>query len=141
MTRRIHVIGIGAGSPEHVTAEAAAALAEVDVFLVADKGETKDELIAFHLSALYFDKGVVGVSDAARILFNERLADLSLSELAELVLALPPWGQYEDLRLCKNASLIQRARDQLLAKGAQDGGLSEDRVRKASEVKVACLAR
>lgn len=45
-TRRIHVVGIGAGSPEHVTAEAAAALAEVDVFLVADKGETRDELVA-----------------------------------------------------------------------------------------------
>ena len=44
--RRIHVIGIGAGSPEHVTAEAAATLAEVDVFLVADKGGVKDELVA-----------------------------------------------------------------------------------------------
>lgn len=44
--RRIHIIGIGAGSPEHVTAEAAAALAEVDVFLVADKGDAKDELVA-----------------------------------------------------------------------------------------------
>ena len=44
--RRIHVIGIGAGSPEHVTAEAAAALGEVDVFLVADKGGAKDELVA-----------------------------------------------------------------------------------------------
>lgn len=44
--RRVHVIGIGAGSPEHVTSEAAAALAEVDVFLVADKGGAKDELIA-----------------------------------------------------------------------------------------------
>ncbi len=45
-TRRIHVIGIGAGSPAHVTADAAAALAEVDVFLVADKGGAKDELVA-----------------------------------------------------------------------------------------------
>ncbi len=44
--RRIHVIGIGAGSPGHVTAEAAAALGEVDVFLVADKGAAKDELVA-----------------------------------------------------------------------------------------------
>lgn len=44
--RHIHVIGIGAGSPEHVTAEAATALAEVDVFLVADKGGSKDELVA-----------------------------------------------------------------------------------------------
>ncbi|WP_435198048.1 precorrin-6A synthase (deacetylating) [Janibacter sp. GS2] len=46
VTRRIHVIGIGAGSPEHVTAEAATALAEVDVFLVADKGGATDELVA-----------------------------------------------------------------------------------------------
>ena len=45
-TRRIHVIGIGAGSPAHVTAEAAEALAEVDVFLVADKGAATDELVA-----------------------------------------------------------------------------------------------
>lgn len=45
-TRRVQVIGIGAGSPEFVTAQAATALNSVDVFLVADKGETKDELIA-----------------------------------------------------------------------------------------------
>ena len=51
-TRRIHVVGIGAGSPEHVTAEAASALAEVDVFLVADKGETKDELVALRRAGL-----------------------------------------------------------------------------------------
>lgn len=46
MSRTIHVIGIGAGSPEHVTAEAASTLAEVDIFLVADKGGSKDELVA-----------------------------------------------------------------------------------------------
>lgn len=45
-SRSIRVIGIGAGSPGHVTAEAAEALAEVDVFLVADKGDAKDELVA-----------------------------------------------------------------------------------------------
>lgn len=49
-TRRIHVIGIGAGSPEHVTAQAAAAIAQVDVFLVADKGESTDELVALRRS-------------------------------------------------------------------------------------------
>jgi len=44
--RRVHVIGIGAGSPEFVTRQAVAAMNEVDVFLVADKGEVKDELVA-----------------------------------------------------------------------------------------------
>jgi precorrin-6A synthase len=48
--RRIHIIGIGAGSPDHVTGQAISAMREVDVFLVADKGETKDELVAVRRS-------------------------------------------------------------------------------------------
>ena len=44
--REVRVIGIGTGSPAHVTGQAIAALRECDVFLVADKGEVKDELVA-----------------------------------------------------------------------------------------------
>lgn len=44
--RTLHVIGIGAGSPAFVTQQAIAALNAVDVFLVADKGEAKSELVA-----------------------------------------------------------------------------------------------
>ena len=37
------VVGIGSGSPAHLTAEAVAALNRVDVFLVADKrADTRD---------------------------------------------------------------------------------------------------
>ncbi|CPZ88074.1 Probable tetrapyrrole methylase family protein [Mycobacteroides abscessus] len=43
--RRIRVIGIGAGHPEYLTVQAIAALNEVDVFFVADKGDTKDDLV------------------------------------------------------------------------------------------------
>ena len=46
MIERIRVIGIGMGDPLHVTGEAARALTMVDVFLVADKGDTKSDLIA-----------------------------------------------------------------------------------------------
>lgn len=45
MTRRIHIIGIGLGAPEHLTGQAIAAMNEVDVFLVPDKGEDKSELL------------------------------------------------------------------------------------------------
>ncbi|WP_134323959.1 precorrin-6A synthase (deacetylating) [Cumulibacter soli] len=45
MTRRINVIGIGLGAAEHVTGQAIAAMNEVDVFLVPDKGESKSELL------------------------------------------------------------------------------------------------
>ncbi|MCT7657428.1 precorrin-6A synthase (deacetylating) [Mycobacterium deserti] len=45
MTRRIHVIGIGAGDPDHVTAQAVAALNDTHVFFAMDKGSEKDDLV------------------------------------------------------------------------------------------------
>jgi len=39
------VIGIGSGNPDHLTREAIAALNQVDVFLVADKGVAKHDLV------------------------------------------------------------------------------------------------
>lgn len=46
MTRHIHVIGIGAGDPDYVTAEAVRALNETHVFFAMDKGETRSDLVA-----------------------------------------------------------------------------------------------
>jgi precorrin-6A synthase len=46
VTRRIHVIGIGAGDPDYVTAEAVHALNDTQVFFAMDKGEAKSDLVA-----------------------------------------------------------------------------------------------
>jgi precorrin-6A synthase len=46
VTRRIHVIGIGAGDPDHVTAQAVEALNGTQVFFAMDKGDAKDDLTA-----------------------------------------------------------------------------------------------
>ena len=46
MTRRIHVIGIGAGDPDYLTAEAVRALNDTQVFFAMDKGEGKNDLVA-----------------------------------------------------------------------------------------------
>jgi precorrin-6A synthase len=46
VTRRIHVIGIGAGDPAYVTAQAVEALNDTQVFFAMDKGETKAALVA-----------------------------------------------------------------------------------------------
>jgi len=43
----IHVIGIGAGDPEFVTAQAVRALNDTEVFFAMDKGEAKNDLVAF----------------------------------------------------------------------------------------------
>ena len=55
--RQVKVIGIGAGSPGHLTQEAITALRSVDVFLVADKGAAKDELVSMRraLCAQFID--------------------------------------------------------------------------------------
>lgn len=45
MTIQALVIGIGSGNPDHLTREAVAALNQVDVFLVADKGAAKHDLV------------------------------------------------------------------------------------------------
>ena len=42
--RKIHIIGIGAGHPEHLTLQAVRALNELDVVFLPDKGEEKAEL-------------------------------------------------------------------------------------------------
>jgi precorrin-6A synthase len=44
--RKILLIGIGAGDPEHVTMQAVKALNRVDVFFVMDKGPAKKKLVA-----------------------------------------------------------------------------------------------
>jgi precorrin-6A synthase len=44
--RSIRVIGIGAGDPEFVTAQAIRALNETQVFFAMDKGEAKSDLVA-----------------------------------------------------------------------------------------------
>ncbi|WP_189060842.1 precorrin-6A synthase (deacetylating) [Longimycelium tulufanense] len=43
--RKVYLIGIGAGNPEHLTVQAVNALNEVDVFFVLDKGSETEELV------------------------------------------------------------------------------------------------
>lgn len=43
--KRIFVIGIGTGNPEHVTVQAINAMNQVDVFFVMDKGGAKEDLV------------------------------------------------------------------------------------------------
>ncbi|MDJ0344066.1 precorrin-6A synthase (deacetylating) [Streptomyces sp. H10-C2] len=43
--RKIIVIGIGAGDPDHLTLQAVKALNQVDVFFILDKGEEKSDLV------------------------------------------------------------------------------------------------
>ncbi|HEX8824564.1 MAG TPA: transglycosylase domain-containing protein [Archangium sp.] len=99
----------------------------------------KDQLLAYDLSALYFERGIVGVEDAAYKVLGRELGTLQLAELAELSLILPPHGFYRTARLCKNASLIRQNRDVLLTDLAGYKLVTEERARRAMGQPVACL--
>jgi precorrin-6A synthase len=69
--RKLLIIGIGAGNPDHITIQAINALNRVDVFLVVDKGTEKDDLVRLRheLCARYIKNRsyrTVDISDPAR---------------------------------------------------------------------------
>ncbi len=95
----------------------------------------KDQLVAYYLGTLRFDRAVVGVDDAAQDLFHKPLAQLELNELAELMLA---FDYYSDVKSCHNAGLIRKNRDYLLQVLMTQGLVPEDKGRTAQASAVAC---
>lgn len=55
--RTIHVIGIGAGDPDYVTAQAISALNDTQVFFAMDKGQAKSDLVQLrrHICERFID--------------------------------------------------------------------------------------
>lgn len=98
----------------------------------------KDQLIAYDLAIITFERGVVGVEDVAYKLFGKELDKLSLSELAELQLVLPPYGYYNDLKSCQNAAIMKQNRDIILQYTARLELLSQDKVNNAIAQPVFC---
>jgi len=100
----------------------------------------KDQLVAFDLTSMQFEHGLVGVEAAARAMMQKPLAELSLAELAELQLSIPPWDYWDEIKECRNASLVRESRDVLLARLASVGLISEEMAKTASSQPVRCLA-
>lgn len=71
----------------------------------------KDGLVAYDLHSVRVEAGIIGVEAAAQVLFKKPLMELSLSELAEFTLALPPHGYWNQMRACQNPILIKQNRD------------------------------
>jgi hypothetical protein len=99
----------------------------------------KDQLLAYDLSSIYFERGIVGVEDATLKVMGRELGTLQLAELAELSLILPPHGLYETAILCKNASLIRQNRDVLLADLTVHKLVTVERARTAMAQPVTCV--
>jgi hypothetical protein len=100
----------------------------------------KDQLVAYSLTSLQLDQGIIGVDDGAEFLMQKKLADLTLAEFAEFQLALPPYDLWDDLKACSNAPLIRQNRDVLLKRLADNGHISKEMARTAAAAAPRCLA-
>jgi membrane carboxypeptidase/penicillin-binding protein len=100
----------------------------------------KDQLVAFNLHSMWFDRGVVGVERASELLMQKPLTQLNLAELAELQLAIPPWGAWGDIEKCTNAARIKEFRDERLLELAYVGHISDEMARTATSQPLRCLS-
>lgn len=100
----------------------------------------KDQLVAYDLHAMQFGRAVIGVEAASRYLMQKELLDLSLAELAELQLGIPPYNLWNEVELCTNAAQIRLARDALLQNLINVALISEEQGKAAMAQPVRCLA-
>ncbi len=119
-------LGLGSGASQSVAANKIHRLLQ------------KHELIAYDLSTAAFEPSVVGVDAVAQTLFRKELKGLQLSEVAELMLALPPHELYEELKKCRNASLIRQSRDYVLSMLVSHALVSSEQAAIAQSHPVAC---
>ncbi len=98
----------------------------------------KDGLIAYDLHTLKLEPGIIGVEAAAQVLFKKPLAELSLSELAEFQLAIPPHGYWNQMKACQNPILIKQNRDVILDELRRVSLVPDDLARAAQRQPVFC---
>jgi hypothetical protein len=99
----------------------------------------KDGLVAYDLHSIPLEPGVVGVEAGARALFKKTVSELSLAELAEYALALPPHSYWYQIRACQNPLLIKQNRDVVLDDLRRVALVPEDLARQAMRQQIACL--
>jgi hypothetical protein len=98
----------------------------------------KDGLVAYDLHTVRLDPGVIGVEAGSKALFHKPLSELTLSELAEYTLALPPHGYWEQMKACQNPILIKQNRDVVIDNLRRVSLVPEDLARAAMRQPVAC---
>ena len=96
------------------------------------------ELVAWDLTTVPLDRGLVGVDQAVARLYKKPMAEMNLAELAEAVMLAPPHSYVEEIRHCQNPPLIRRARDVVLQQLAADGLTTEAQSSAAQQADVAC---
>lgn len=138
--------GDAAGACEYMFSERLAGLLNVkgtlEVIVAASKIHAalgKDELVAYDLETAYIARGLIGVRQAVVQTLGKDVKEMTLAELAEAALVVPPNNLYDEIRNCTNASLIKRARDSVLDELAKDNLVTQSQATAAEGQPVLCL--
>lgn len=101
---------------------------------------SKEQLVAYDLHSMHFARAVVGIEAASSELMQKPLLELTVPELAELALAIPPHGYWSEVWFCKNAGLIVQNRDAVIGRLHANGFIDDAQAEAASELKPRCLS-
>lgn len=101
---------------------------------------TKEQLVAFLLSAVWFEPGLIGLDEAARVLLQRPLEELTLAEQAELALVVPPYSRWYDVKACANQPVLRQSRDLLLENLVAAQVIGPAEAKEAQELPMRCTA-
>lgn len=100
----------------------------------------KDQLVAFDLHSMQFEQGVIGVEAASQLLMQRELTEMTIAELAEFQLGIPPDDFWDEVKICKNESLVKQARDRILQNLADAGLISAETAKTGSAQPLRCMS-
>ncbi len=135
----------GEGQCELIFARALArkldAKSTLEVGVAADRIHrflSKEDLLAFNMESTEYTGGTVGPEAASLVLMDKKLSTLSLAEMVEFAIALPPDNFWDEINTCQNASLIKQTRDVVLRRAARGGLISLEQASMASAQPLRC---
>ena len=92
---------------------------------------SKDHILELYLNEIYLGQGAYGVASASKIYFNKAMNELDLDEMAYLASLPKAPNNYHPL---KNTVAAKARRDWVLGRMAEDGYITPEQAREATNV-------
>lgn len=101
---------------------------EMSIAVALERNYSKDQIVEMYLNQIYFGEGVYGVGDAARVYFNKKPSDLTISEAAMLAAIPKAPSVYAPFA---NREKAKERRDTILRLMNEDGHITFEEKEKA----------
>ncbi|MEJ8543901.1 PBP1A family penicillin-binding protein [Brevibacillus borstelensis] len=101
---------------------------EVSIAIALERNYSKDQILEMYLNQIYFGEGVYGVGDAAKIYFNKKPSQLTISDAATLAAIPKAPSTYSPFA---NPEKAKERRDTILRLMYEDGHITNDEKEKA----------